>query len=116
MRIKTPLTPQFEEAFEILVSLYNGRGRIKPLFNMDTIRKLKDVGLISILPGRSGGTFLGKSPENIRMIDIYQALEGELKFGMDSPAAQLNMFLHRSLSKATLSDFLPEPVQIKGFT
>ena len=51
--------------------------KIPKQYLVTTSRKLKAADLIAAVPGVSGGYFLARPPEEITLLDIIKATEGQ---------------------------------------
>lgn len=51
--------------------------KTSPTYSQKLLRKLVNANLIASVPGVKGGFKLNKKPENIRIYDIYLAVEGQ---------------------------------------
>ena len=59
-----------------------------PSFVRRTLAKLSRAGLVETSTGKAGACWLAKKPEQISLLDIYQAVEAPKAFAIHTYAAQ----------------------------
>lgn len=65
---------QFEEQFKITSDFLASSVNVNPVVIRRILQQLKSVGLIEVKRG-SGGASIAKSPEEITLLDIFNAVE-----------------------------------------
>lgn len=63
------------------ISVIAKKNQISPKFLSQIAGELKKAGFISAREGVSGGYILSKKPNEIRLLDVLQTLDGELMEG-----------------------------------
>jgi Rrf2 family protein len=58
-----------------------GSVNTNPVVVRRLLRALADAGLVSSVPGTSGGSRLARRPEDITLLDVYSAVEDAQLFG-----------------------------------
>jgi Rrf2 family protein len=58
-----------------------GSVNTNPVVIRRLLRALADAGLVTSVPGASGGSRLARQPEDITLLDVYSAVEDEQLFG-----------------------------------
>ncbi|HEX8154571.1 MAG TPA: Rrf2 family transcriptional regulator [Thermoanaerobaculia bacterium] len=61
--------------------LIAGSVNTNPVVIRRLLRALADAGLVTSVPGTSGGSRLARRPEDITLLDVYSAVEDEQLFG-----------------------------------
>jgi|SRR5882672_602696 len=59
-----------------------------PSFVRRTLSKLSKAGLVETVTGKAGACWLGKKPEQISLLDIYQAVGAPKAFAIHAYASQ----------------------------
>ena len=95
-------------------------GGMPDRFLLQILRNLVAHGLLRSTRGVIGGYTLARSPEEISLLDIIEAVEGPVSFEMAEPAADqgclqqaletVTLNIRRDLGELKLSQILPAPV------
>lgn len=82
--------------------------KTSPTYSQKLLRKLVNANLIASVPGVKGGFKLNEKPENIRVYDIYLAIEG--KQSLYSPSGILDdmLALEEEECSCLLADLMDE--------
>jgi Rrf2 family protein len=76
------LTLLGHESGEAVTSDYiAGSVNTNPVVIRRLLRALAEAGLVTSVPGTSGGSRLARRPEDITLLDVYSAVEDEQLFG-----------------------------------
>jgi Rrf2 family protein len=88
-----PTSSRFTTAVHILTLLGHERGEAvtsdyiagsvntNPVVIRRLLRALADAGLVTSVPGTSGGSRLARAADDITLLDVYSAVEDEQLFG-----------------------------------
>src|SRR5947207_12154520 len=74
-----------------------------PSFVRRTLSKLSKAGLVETATGKAGACWLAKKPENVSLLDIYQAVDAPKAFAIHAypsqKACQVSCNIKKALDK-----------------
>lgn len=73
-----------EKQIPVATDVVSKKLEVSPSYLKKIMRKLVVRGIIRSVPGSKGGVTLAKSPADITMLDIVEAMEGEMKMFPDN--------------------------------
>ena len=103
---------QFSIAVHLLAALGCGKGKettsgqlamsvnTSPSFVRRTLSKLSKAGLVETVTGKAGACWLGKRPEQISLLDIYQAVGAPKAFAIHAYTSQKGCPVSCNIKKA----------------
>ncbi|GKT03795.1 RrF2 family transcriptional regulator [Furfurilactobacillus entadae] len=76
-----------EQAVPLQSTLISQRLELSDSYTKKIVQRLAKAGLVRSVSGKAGGVVLNREPDQISMLDVFDAIEGTEPFGMTSGLA-----------------------------